>query len=633
MSTRVEDLLIEIKAKVDGFEASMASATRKVEALGDEGVDASNKLTSSFKRAGAAVAAYFSTRAVIDFTKGLFNASVELERLEFKMLAAVGSAEKVQSSMAFVRAEAERLGIGFVAAADGFASFSASALQGGMTMDEVKRAYTGVLEASSALQLSSDRVALVFRAMEQMATKPTIALEELKLQLGDHLPGVIGLAADKIAQKSGDISFTVADLMQAITDGSVNSIPFINALGEALSEKFGVTAVTASAGARAAINRMEDAIFDLKNTMAEGEFMTSATNAVTQFTKVISDPQIQKSLTAILDGVVLITEVVVRGIAKWVEWGMALYNFKANAMSAGSAALAATKAQEKLSEAISKTPAMAKPAGAAPSGGDIITPAMPKAPTGPSKEDLMKSMQGRIEALQFTLATETEQEQLEYEKRMELLREALAMRAITKAEYDEMEVQAAADKAMRIYDIERKLEEDSLRKTEELENIKMNMREKAINSALTLANVFARKNKAIALAVLAFEKGRAIAQAIMETHVAAAAALKYDPTGATSAYVTGLGYANVAAIAATGLAEAATMSASGGGGGGGGYGGTTTTTNPYSSNNQQGVASRKTNVYIDLRGDDDATLSRGRVRKLIEQINEAVGDGTMLVVS
>lgn len=642
MSTQVEGLLIEIKAKVDGFEASMASATKKVEALGDEGVDASNKLTSAFKRASAAVAAYFSTRAVIDFGKSLFNASVELERLEFKMLAAVGTTDQVQTSMAFVRAEAERLGIGFVAAADGFASFSASALQGGMTMNEVKNAYTGVLEASSALQLSNERVALVFRAMEQMATKPTIALEELKLQLGDHLPGVLGLAANKIAEKSGNIEFTVADLMQAITDGSVNSIPFINALGEALSDKFGKTAVTAAGGARAALERMNTAMFNLKVTMAEGKFMTSATNAVARFTAVISDQRIQQSLTAILDGVVLITEVVVRGIAKWVEWGMALYNATARAFGFSQATEEAVKSQQKLSEAMAKSPsAMPAPQGAAilADRGAIITPTAPKTKaSGPSKEDQMRAMQDRIDALKFTLATETEQEQLEYQKRLAVLQEALAMRAITKAEYDELEVQAAADKAMRIYDIEKQAEEESLRRTEEIEKLKQDMRERAVNAGLALANTFARKNKAIALAVLAFEKARAIAQTLIAAKEgaikAAAAAAPGGPAASAAAYGSfmSLGYVTAGLIAATGIAEAATMGG-GGSGGGGGYGGTTTTTNPYSSSSQQNVASRKTSVYIDLRGDDDATLSRGRVRKLIEQINEAVGDGTMLVVA
>jgi len=634
MATQVEGLLLEIKAKVDGFDAKIKQAGRDIDQLGDKSEQASNRMTAAFKRAGAAVATYLSAQALAGFTKGLFNAAMEMERLELKMLAATGTARESEKALAFVRGEAERLGVGFVELADGFASFSASALQGGMSMQEVQKAFIGVTEASVALGLSQDRIALVFRAMEQMASKPTIALEELKLQLGDQLPGVIGIAAQKIG-------VDVGTLMKSITDGSVNSIPFINALGEALSEKFGKSATQASESARAAMGRLNTAIFDLKVTLADGQFMDTATNAVDRFTQAVKNPAIQNGLNIIVDALAKITEILIVGIAYWIDWGAGVYNATMQFLGFKDATDQVTESQIRLKKAIAATAAEYDADTdtftiTSPNRNPVITPKAAKSSSGGggsgggnSREQAMQAMRDRIDALTMTLASETEQEQLAYENRLELLREALEMRVITQAEYDELEVQAAADKAARIAEIEQKAADDRLKQEETVQDMIVSLKKDAINNALNLMGVLGRKNKAFAIAQVALSKAQAMAEAIHKTHLAAAAALVTDPTGATTARVTAIGYANVAAIAATGLAEIASM----GGGGSGAGGGTTTITNPNAEGSQQQVATRKANVYIDMRGDDDAMLSRNRVRKLLEQINEAMGDGSMLVVA
>lgn len=100
----------------------------------------------------------------------------------------------------------------------------------------------------------------------------------------------------------------------------------------------------------------------------------------------------------------------------------------------------------------------------------------------------------------------------------------------------------------------------------ESEQIILDVRTDAQNAALGLLQTFAGRSKAAAIALVAINKALSIAQAIQNTAVAVTRALTVDPTGALAARVALLGRVQIALIAATGLAEAANISASPGSG-------------------------------------------------------------------
>ena len=102
------------------------------------------------------------------------------------------------------------------------------------------------------------------------------------------------------------------------------------------------------------------------------------------------------------------------------------------------------------------------------------------------------------------------------------------------------------------------------------------------SNSISLLQTLGRERKGFAIAALALQKGLAIAEATTNTAVAVTAALKYDPTGALAARVAMLGKIQIGLIAATGIAQAASIS-SGGGGGGAPLG---TVSNPISTTSQ-----------------------------------------------
>lgn len=129
----------------------------------------------------------------------------------------------------------------------------------------------------------------------------------------------------------------------------------------------------------------------------------------------------------------------------------------------------------------------------------------------------------------------------------------------------------------RLLDMQRIYQESSAKITEELdvnqfifhqqqreqaaiaaENAILQARQLAANAGLGLLQAFAGKSKTIAIALVAINKARAIAEAIQNTGVAVTrtlASLPYPANVAAAAKIKALGALQVAAIAATGLAE------------------------------------------------------------------------------
>ena len=93
--------------------------------------------------AGAVVAGAVAT------VRSVAAAGLEFQRLERRMRFAEGGAEAGAAAMAFVRAEADRLGIDLVAAADGYSRFAAAAKGTTLEGQGARNVFTGLAEASA----------------------------------------------------------------------------------------------------------------------------------------------------------------------------------------------------------------------------------------------------------------------------------------------------------------------------------------------------------------------------------------------------------------------------------------------------------------------------------------------------
>ena len=206
----------------------------------------------------------------------------------------------------------------------------------------------------------------------------------------------------------------------------------------------------------------------------------------------------------------------------------------------------------------------------------------------------------------------------------EMLRESLENRELTKAEFDAIELERVAQHQQSLIDLERRAANQRTQIEKRHQDVVQSFRNSAIQNAMGLLDTFAGDSKAAAIASIALNKGLALAQNTQNTLVAQTRALsELGPiAGPPMASKIGLyGAVNAGLIAATGLAQAASLG-SGRGASVGGIPATTTTQNTSA----QGAPQQR-NISIALTGDN---FSGAGIRGLISAINEELGDGVTL---
>lgn len=253
-----------------------------------------------------------------------------------------------------------------------------------------------------------------------------------------------------------------------------------------------------------------------------------------------------------------------------------------------------------------------------------------------AREEMLAGMRQEMQARQDYQKLQNELAALN--DPVEKARQQLSERLAIIMEYHELENEAQALQyetgaaAYQAYQdtlnqIEARAADEKLMIQQRTENAIISMRQAALGSAINLLDQFAGKSKVAAIASIAISKGLALAQNTQNTLVAQTRALaELGPiAGPPAAASIGLyGKVNAALIAATGLAQAASVGKSGAQVFSGGVPAVNTT----GSGGGQSGPSR--NISISLTG---SSFGAGGIRDLIAEINAAVGDGVSLRVT
>jgi tape measure domain-containing protein len=139
---------------------------------------------------------------LIDLSQEAINVSRSFERAGLAMETAFGPA--TASQIAFVNAEAERLGVNALSAQEGYAKLANSAKIAGISTEDTQEIFTATSEAATALGLSADDVNGVLRAFAQSAAKGKIQAEEL-MQIAERGIPVQAMMADAIGVSNEEL--------------------------------------------------------------------------------------------------------------------------------------------------------------------------------------------------------------------------------------------------------------------------------------------------------------------------------------------------------------------------------------------------------------------------------------------
>ncbi|WP_448338920.1 tape measure protein [Desulfovibrio piger] len=264
------------------IQGEMEAVARSVRTFGD---NFASLATLGFGT-GLAVSLY-------EIGKASVEAQMQVERLDKAFGAIYGNASQAQQQLDFIRQTSRDLGLEFYSTAEAAKTFFAAG-QGTSLSSQLNEIYTGFSKAGAALALPAERMQSIFVALGQMLSKGKVQAEEMRTQLGEHLPGAFQIAAKAMGM-------TTAELDKFMADGKLLAEDLLPAMAEALEEKYGRAAESSADTVQGSINRLSTAWTDFKANLLESDLVIAALNAigaaVERINKALGDDKQQKSLT------------------------------------------------------------------------------------------------------------------------------------------------------------------------------------------------------------------------------------------------------------------------------------------------------------------------------------------------
>jgi tape measure domain-containing protein len=218
----------------DEFDRAFAQGQRRLAALKQEAAGGGAAMDDVGRRAGNLSAMFGRLgRAFIGFelAKELVRVNAELENVERTFNAVTASAEDSAREMDYAREVAARLGLEQIATARSYASLMAATKGTAAEGEKTRQVFESVARAMSLAGKSSADTEGALLALQQMASKGVVSMEELRGQLGERLPG----ALNAVAQGLG---ITTAQLIKLVETGQLTAEELFPALSDGLNKLY-----------------------------------------------------------------------------------------------------------------------------------------------------------------------------------------------------------------------------------------------------------------------------------------------------------------------------------------------------------------------------------------------------------
>ncbi|PJK29339.1 tape measure protein [Minwuia thermotolerans] len=282
-----------------GFERATRSAAAEQQRMARSGVE----LERAVRGVVAALAAFGALRVA----RSIAETGVAVESMTNALAVATGSAEAGADAMAFVRAEADRLGLSLRPAIESFTALAAATRGTAIDAGQTREIFTAVSEAMAVLGRSSNETERALLAIQQVISKGKVSAEELRGQLGEVLPGAFQVAA----RAMGVSTQALSDMLE---QGELFSDDFIPRFARQLRAEFADGVTGAAESARAAFNRFGTTIFDLEVALAEGGFLDAVTESAQELAVVLRDPAVVDGLSTVASAIGDITVFAARNL-------------------------------------------------------------------------------------------------------------------------------------------------------------------------------------------------------------------------------------------------------------------------------------------------------------------------------
>lgn len=238
-----------------GLDNAVNTTNNGIGRLRNTGQSTFSSLAQYAKTAGIAILAALSVGAVINFGKEITGITSKFEGMENAIVFASG--QEGAKNMAFLDTTIKDLNLNMESSYKGFQTLTGSlkgtALEGQATRD----IFEAVGIAASVMNLSAEQSEGAFLALSQMASKGKVSAEELRGQLGERIPGALGIAARAMGM-------TQAQFNEMLDSGKIMAEDFLPKFSKELKNTFEGGLPAAMNSMQSAINRQENALTQFK---------------------------------------------------------------------------------------------------------------------------------------------------------------------------------------------------------------------------------------------------------------------------------------------------------------------------------------------------------------------------------
>lgn len=247
-------------------------------------------------------AAYVGLRGVADGVSAVFNTQNKLlaARNRFEV-GFGGDAKKAGQEMKFIENSARKLGVQIEDTLEDYSKFVAASNGLGFSQTDLRKVFIGTTKAIVVNKLSADDAKGVYRALTQIMSKNQVMAEELRLQLGDRLPGALTFMAQSLG-------VTTAELNKMMEQGQISADALIG-FAATLESKFGPNLGKVLDSPQAKMVEFQNALFDLRKALAESGFIDELTAQLKEFTAELAKPESKEALKALARGLVIVAKV------------------------------------------------------------------------------------------------------------------------------------------------------------------------------------------------------------------------------------------------------------------------------------------------------------------------------------
>lgn len=185
-----------------------------------------------------------------------------------------GNTERMGVELAWIRREAQRLGIEFGTLAGEYSKFAVSAKKSGFSEESIRKIFTSISEAGRVNKLSLEDMKGIFLATGQIISKGKVGAEELRQQMGERLPGAMTLMANAIGVTSAELD----DMMKK---GEVIATEeTLLKFAEELDKQFGQQLPNSLRSFTAEWGRLQNTIYNAKITIGKGGLIEGLSTAM-----------------------------------------------------------------------------------------------------------------------------------------------------------------------------------------------------------------------------------------------------------------------------------------------------------------------------------------------------------------